>query len=81
MDVAVPRARLPALARLGYDTDASKGNYVREFKLDAKDAPPLAEFMLRSLCEAFLDNPDVQLAFDTPLMEPSPLVDACQPTS
>lgn len=80
-NVAVPRARLPAVARLGYDTDASKGNYVREFKLDDEKSPPLAEFMLRSLYEAFLDNPAAVLMFHAPLVKASPPRHACAPTS
>jgi hypothetical protein len=50
-------ARPPALVRLGYSVDASKGNYAKSFRLDGEKAPPLADFMLRSLYAAFLDNP------------------------
>ena len=77
----VPPARLPALARLGYDTDGSKGNYVREFKLDDEKSPRLAEFMLRSLYEAFLDDPGVILKFHAPLAKAPPPRQACTPTS
>ena len=74
-------ARLPALVRLGYSLDASKGNYVKEFKLDVEDAPPLADFMLRSLYAAFLDTPSVRLDFNAPLVKVSPSPNACLPTS
>jgi len=74
-------ARLPALARLGYDLDATKGNYVKQFKLDAEEAPPLADFLLRSLYAAFLDSPAVRLSFKAPLVKASPSPNACLPTS
>ncbi len=75
-------ARLPALARLGYNLDASKGNYVKQYRLDAEGTPPLADFMLRSLYAAFLDSPAVRLSFETqPLVKVSPSPNACAPTS
>lgn len=78
---AVPQARLAALVHLGYDTDGSKGNYTREFKLDGGKSPPLAEFMLRSLYESFLDDPETILKFHAPLAKSPPPRDACAPTS
>lgn len=74
-------ARKPAVARLGYSLDNSKGNYVREFKLDDETSPPLAEFMLRSLYEPFLDDPEARVMFDAPLAKSPPPHDACAPTS
>jgi hypothetical protein len=74
-------ARKPAVARLGYSLDDSKGNYIREFKVDDEKSPPLAEFMLRSLYESFLDNPDARVMFETPLARSVPAGDACAPTS
>lgn len=74
-------ARKAAVARLGYSLDDSKDNYIREFKLDAKDAPPLAEFMLRSLYESFLDDPETQVMFEAPMVKSMPPHDACTPTS
>jgi hypothetical protein len=74
-------ARRPAVARLGYSLDDSKGNYVREFKLDDEKSPPLAEFMLRSLYESFLAEPDERVKFDAPLVKGLPPGEVCAPTS
>jgi hypothetical protein len=74
-------ARKPAVARLGYSLDDSKGNYVREFNLDDETSPPLAEFMLRSLYESFLDDPETRVMFDSALAKYPPPHDACAPTS
>jgi hypothetical protein len=74
-------ARKAAVARLGYSLDDSKDNYIREFRLDAKDAPPLAEFMLRSLYESFLDDPQTQVMFNAPMVKSVPSPGGCTPTS
>jgi hypothetical protein len=74
-------ARKPAVARLGYSLDDSKGNYVRQFKLGDEKSPPLAEFMLRSLYESFLDDPDARVKFEAPLVKGLPPGEVCAPTS
>jgi len=52
-----------------------------QFKLDDEKSPPIAEFMLRSLYEAFLDAPSVILKFHAPLAKAPPPREACMPTS
>lgn len=66
----LPRASIAALARIGFSTDDSAGNFVREFSIGARpDLNALADFMLEALHDAYGARAESGLKFSAPFAQ------------
>jgi hypothetical protein len=74
-----PRA-VAALARLGFDTDDSAGNFTLDRDVDkSANFHPLADLMLRALHDGYDARSDMKLQFNAPFAPATPA--ACVPIS
>lgn len=74
-----PRA-VAALARLGFDTDDSAGNFTLDRDVDkSANFHPLADLMLRALHDGYDARSDMKLQFNAPFAPATP--ESCIPMS
>ncbi len=72
-DQYVAPDKLPALAALGYSTDASKGNYQRRLDVKGGDSlPEIADLVIRSLHDVYGAGPDDPFRYVAPLVKNAP---------
>jgi len=75
-----PPAAIAALARLGFDTDDSKGNFKIDFPVAAPpDFNAIADFILRALHDGYGARADSNLEFNAPFAPNTPTT--CIPVS
>ena len=75
-----PPAAIAALARLGFDTDDSKGNFKIDFPVAAPpDFNATADFILRALYDGYGARADSNLKFNAPFAPNTPTT--CIPVS
>lgn len=76
----LPSRAVAALAKLGFDTDDSAGNFKRDRPVDASaDFRSLADFMLRALHDGYGARSDMKLQFNAPFAPETPA--SCVPMS
>jgi hypothetical protein len=76
----LPSRAVAALAKLGFDTDDSAGNFKRDQAVDASaDFRPLADVMLRALHDGYGARGDMKLHFNAPFAPETPA--SCIPVS
>lgn len=75
-----PPEAIAALARLGFDTDDSQGNFSIDLPLAPRpDFNALADFMLRALHDGYGARGEMQLQFNAPFAPRTP--SSCVPVS
>jgi hypothetical protein len=75
-----PRRTIEGLARLGFDTDDSKGNFSIELPVARPpDFNAAADFILRALHDGYEARGDMQLRFNAPFAPKTP--STCVPVS
>jgi len=68
-----PSQTIDALARLGFDTDDSKGNFNIDFGVDAPpDFNAIADFVLEALHDGYGARGNMTLKFNTPFARRTP---------
>ena len=73
----VPPSAIPALSRLGYSTDARRGNYKQRFRVkDDGSLAAVAELLIRTLHDVYGVMPDHHFRYEAPLVTERP---AAQP--
>ncbi|MBC7579493.1 hypothetical protein [Tardiphaga sp.] len=76
----LPPRTVAALARLGFDTDDSAGNFNLERDVDkSANFHPLADLMLRALHDGYDARSDMKLQFNAPFAPATP--ESCIPVS
>ena len=81
-DFASGRRGVAALARLGFSTDDSEGNYQRLIPLDGSDDfAGVADVILTALYEAYGARMDSKLEWQAPLAPGKGLFARCAPVS